>query len=430
MRPFSYRPKTGLGRSVSGSAILLAILAISLVIIAGAAPELVRASGGDINLARHQSSGHKATTPGDANGFITDEQNADAPYIVANGVKMHEVSHSEAGGWKVRAASDDTYGNGELIVVAVEFSEPVRADSDTTFRIRIGSVNRDLAPVGTRGNRVLFGTLIRSQDRDSDGIWIGDSTQTLDHNDADSIRSAGASPVNANWTHSRLGTQARHKVNGAATRPRLQAVSISSTPQHADYYVRGETILVSARFDRSVVVSGDVSARLNITALQAVASRDSDYSEGSGTTTLVFDHVVTPFENDPKGVVIPANALAESGDLAQGPLGGGSIVGRRGGLVADLASSKRGPLNRHRVDARYAAAPEVMASALFHWDENTPASHSLTMDFSIREDPGISPKPTRWCWRWPGASSGTCDSPLGCAPTWTNRAPTVPRARA
>ena len=166
--------------------------------------------------------------------------NTNAPYIVANGVQMYEVSQSESGGWRTRFIGDDTYGSGELIAVAVEFSETVRVDGETTFRIRLDSGNRDLVPASYRDETVIFAALINPSDNDSNGVWIGDNTSTLDHNDADAIRSTGDSPRNANLTHARLGTQSNHKVKGSSTRPQLQSVRISSTPQYGDTYIRGE----------------------------------------------------------------------------------------------------------------------------------------------------------------------------------------------
>ena len=210
------------------STLLIFILAISLSIMGDSAAHPVPGSDVELSHSNKLPPSYKTAISEDANESVINEQNSGAPYIVANGVNMHEVSHSEAGGWKVRAPGDDTYGNGELIVVSVEFSEPVRADSDTTFRIQMGSVNRGLVPVATRGNTVLFGALIRPQDRDGNGIWIGDNAATLDHNDADSIRSRGNPPRNADWTHPSLGTQSDHKVDGSATRP---ACGISKSHQ-------------------------------------------------------------------------------------------------------------------------------------------------------------------------------------------------------
>ena len=270
----------------------------------------------------------------------------------------------------------------------LNFSTSVSADGETTFRIQLDSGNRDLVPVSHRDNTVLFGALIRPQDRDTNGIWIGDNTATLDHNEANAIRSTGDSPRNADLTHASLGTLSNHKVKGSATRPRLRNVRISSTPQYASAYVRGETVEVKARFDRPVRVDGDVSLALNVEVLQETTSRFADYVDGSGTSTLVFEHVVTLLENDSNGMVIPANALAEDGDLALGASGGGSIVGKQGGLIADLVSGKQRPLADHKVDARFAAVPEIMAGVLWDWEADTPPSDTLEMDFNINEDLG------------------------------------------
>ena len=341
-----------------------------------------------LKVAAHEDEEWISPTRDNQRGVQARTSNTGGPYIVANGVQMYEVNHAESGGWSTRAISDDTYGYGELIAVSVEFSESVRVDGETTFRISLDSGNRDLVPVSHRDETMIFAALIRTSDSDSNGVWIGDNTSTLGQNDADAIQSTGDSPTNAVLTHASLGTQSNHKVDGSSRRPRLQRVRISSTPQHADAYVRGETVKIKARFDRPVRVNGEVSLQLNVEILQETAPRTADYVDGSGTSTLDFEHIVSLLENDDNGIVIPANALAEGGDLAMGARGGGSIVGKQGGLIADLLSGQRGPLANHKVDARFAAVPEIMASAFWDWDSDTPGSESFTMDFNIREDPG------------------------------------------
>ena len=151
-------------------------------------------------------------------------QNTGVPHIVDNGVQMYAVNRASSGGWPIRVPGDDTYGNGELLAVSVEFSESISVDSETTFRIQMGTATRGLVPVSTWNETVIFATLVRSYDSDSDGVWIGDNTATLDHNDADAIQSTGDSPRNANLSHSSLGTQSNHKVNGSATRPKIRSV--------------------------------------------------------------------------------------------------------------------------------------------------------------------------------------------------------------
>ena len=93
-------------------------------------------------------------------------------------------------------------------------------------------------------------------------------------------------------------------------------------------------------------------------------------------------------DNDSNGIAIPANALAKNGDISMGPEGGGSIKGTSRTLRANLASGARGNNAAHTVDARYAAAPEIMANAQWGWQTQTGKSDSITMNFTVREDPG------------------------------------------
>ena len=312
---------------------------------------------------------------------------SDAPYIVENGVQMYEVAPGDSGGWPVRVKGDDTYGKGEMIAVSVEFSESMSVDSEATFRIRIGSSVRELARVSVRDETVIFGTIVQSSDNDSDGVWVGDNTDTLDHNDADAIRSMGDSPQSAVLTHPSLGTQSNHKVKGRASRPKVRNVRIISTPQHDDTYIRNETIQIQAKFDRPVSVNGEVGARLTSEALGQPAPRTALYARGSGTSRLVFEYAPL-LDIDPDGIAIPANSLAKDGNLAKGAAGGGAIVGKSGGLLANLASSGRGENRRHKIDVRLVLPPEVIAAANWDWAADSTPSSSLTMDFDINRDPG------------------------------------------
>ena len=371
------------------------MLAVSAFIIANTTPPSVLAES-DVSAFPAQQTSHQAQPDG-SNGFIRAPRNSNrlhysannsgAPYIVNNGVQMYEVNPSESGGWPTRVAGDDTYGNGELLAVSVQFSESVVADNNMTFRVRIGSSTRDLSPVSTRDDTVIFATLIRSSDRDTDGIWIGDNTATLDHNDADAITSTGASPRNANWTHSSLGTQSSHKVKGNAYRPKVTEVSIASTPQYGTTYVRNEAIKIQARFNRSVRTTGHVSARIKSEALGSDALRFAQVAEGSGTSRLVFQY--TPLlDIDPDGIAIPRNALAENGDVTQGASGGGKIVGASGGLHAKLDSSAKAENSNHKIDVRLVGVPDVIAAVNWAWEDDSTRSSSIEMDFNINEDPG------------------------------------------
>ena len=334
-----------------------------------------------IKLANHDNASAQTNSPRvSQRPFVT-------PAIAANGVRMYDVQPNESGGWPTRLAGDDTYGYGELLAVEVEFSETVSVNSEATFRIRIGSSRRDLVPVSHRDDSVIFATLVQPSDLDTDGVWIGDNTSTLDHNPASYFQDADGNQ-NVSLTHSSLGTQSSHKVDGRSRRPKVNRVRITSSPQHADYYVRGEEVTVEVRFDRSVRVSGNPQARLRIEALGSTATRTANYLRGSGTSTLVFAYNASFLDNDSNGIAIPANALAKNGNVSMGPHGGGSIKDARRALRANLASGARGNDANHKVDARYAAAREIMANAQWGWPTQTGRSDSVTMNFTVREDPG------------------------------------------
>ncbi len=137
-----------------------------------------------------------------------------------------------------------------------------------------------------------------------------------------------------------------------------------------------------------MVVSGDVGARIATEAFQTDVTRVANYAQGGGTSKMVFEYSVSLFDNDPDGIAIPANSLAQDGDLFNGVQEGGSIAGKSGGLLANLTSRRRGDDADHKVDARLAALPEVMTAVRWDWEADTPGSSSVEMDFNIREDPG------------------------------------------
>ena len=423
MRTNQSKPVHRLNRSIAIGLLLAGVIALSLLVIASPAPSFVFAGSGvsessvlvsnagqtrtvdmmDIMLAHSDDEGGEVSGWSSANDLYQPVRGSNGdpnspsprveargfttPRIASNGVRMYEVSPSESGGWPTRVAGDDTYGNGELIAVEVEFNESVNVNGNATFRMQIDSSRRDLVPVSHRDDSVIFATLVRSSDVDTNGIWIGDNTVTLDHNPANYFQNASGDQ-NVNLTHSRLGTQTNHKVDGSSTRPKINRVRITSSPQFADAYVRGEAVKVEVRFDRSVNVRGIPAARLSVEALGAVGTRHANYFSGSGSSTLVFVYHVGLLDNDSNGIAIPANSLAKNGEIGQGTNSGGSIKGSSGSLHANLASGGRGNNSGQKVDARYVAIPEVMANALWGWKTQTGTSESITMDFTVREDPG------------------------------------------
>ena len=227
------------------------LAALSILIIAGLGPSQAFAdstglSAQDTGRRQHHEKIESKLTDNDnasaqPNSARVSQRPFVTPAIAANGVRMYEVQPYESGGWPTRLAGDDTYGYGELLAVEIQFTENVTVNGEATFRIRIGSSRRDLVPVSDRDDSVIFATLVRPSDVDTDGVWIGDNSATLDHNPASYFQDADGNQ-NVSLTHSSLGTQSSHKVDGRSTRPKVNRVRITSSPQHVDYYVRGEEV--------------------------------------------------------------------------------------------------------------------------------------------------------------------------------------------
>ena len=147
----------------------------------------------------------------------------------------------------------DTYGAGERIEVSVTFDEAVTATSDTDFVLSVAGAKRAPLVSGSGTATLVFGYTVAPGDADDNGIWIGDETRTLvgDRNgepQAGAITSV-ATGVAADLTHSELGTQSGHKVDGSRT--------TDNTPP---------SFTSSAAFD----------AAENRTAVGTVAAADSD----------------------------------------------------------------------------------------------------------------------------------------------------------
>ena len=314
--------------------------------------------------------------------------------IIDDGVNFIEAGALSGNTWPSRTIGDDTYGQGEIVVLTVEFSEAVKLANSPTFKVTLGQTERELSVVAHNGDTVYFGGLIQPHEIDTNGIWIGSGADSLGHNAAGSFRSA-ANTSQVSLDHPRLGTLSGHKVDGDATRPEIQRIMVTPAPQYADYYVRDEYIEVKVQFSEAVKVRGDAEARIDFDNSDSSYVRHADYDRGSGTNTLVFKHRVVSTDKDEDGIKIPANALAKDADAALGVEGGGSITGKNSGLLAHLASDAVPESQNSSVDGMIspqyfmdATIPEVIAGARWLWDEDGADSRSMNMDFTINEDPG------------------------------------------
>ncbi len=179
------------------------------------------------------------------------------PRIVEDGVQFVDAWNMPAAGlqaWLSRPPGDDTYGRGDMIAISVTFSEPVDVHPDATFHIGLGYYVRNLVSVSTMDNTAYFATTIGNNWYDTDGVQIGDQTETLGHNQADFFQHAETG-VNADLTHSALGRFSNHKVDGTVSQPDVVRTEIIG-PACDNSYLRDETVTVKVTFDQKVNVSG------------------------------------------------------------------------------------------------------------------------------------------------------------------------------
>ena len=133
------------------------------------------------------------------------------------------------------------YGPGETIQFTAEFTLPVTVTGDPEFAFSItsgGSTHARATYIGTTENRIVFEYTISTTDDDSDGIWIGDHTDTLrlDGDDAIVGVSNGRTAV---LDHPEIGRLASHRID---QNPRIVTVAVTSDPTHganSDTYAVG-----------------------------------------------------------------------------------------------------------------------------------------------------------------------------------------------
>ncbi len=311
-------------------------------------------------------SDHQAPNPSSCSATIV------GPYIVPDGVRIFDA-YGDTQETPTKHTADDTYGHGELIVVAVEFNEPVDT-SAATLKLNIGPHVETLTPVDQDGNVAYFATTVADEHIDNDGVHIGDYTETFGHNPTGAIYSKATSR-RTNLYHPALGTLANHKVKGYAQRPRITEVRILP-PAHPDHgYLRGETIHIQVHFSQPVVVTDPVHATLRMGADATATPRTAAYERGTTTATLGFSYLVTDADQDADGITVSIHDQ-------------GHIVGKTAGLLSDM-SNHPAPLEESlKVNGNLVNVPEVMAEAAWNWQSQSPGSDTVEIDFTIRADPG------------------------------------------
>ena len=184
------------------------------------------------------------------------------------------------------------YGPGETIQFTAEFSMPVTVTGDPEFAFSItsGGSTRALATyISATENRVVFEYTVSTTDDDSDGIWIGDHTDTLRLDGDDTIVGAHNARA-AVLDHQEVGKLASHRID---QNPRIVTVALTSDPTHgadSDTYAPGEIIEFTATFNQEVNVAGDPEFEFSIDT--GSTNERAAYHSGSGAKAIVFQYTI------------------------------------------------------------------------------------------------------------------------------------------
>ena len=251
------------------------------------------------------------------------------------------------------AGADKTYKKGDKIQVQVTFSENMAVTGTPQLTLDIGGSDKTAAYESGGGTKKLvFAYTVASGDTDTDGIEI--AANKLANNGGSTITDVVGNP--ATLTHTALGAQTAHKVDGVA--PTVSSVSISSTPSSNSTYKLGDTIQATVTFSGNVTVD-TTDGTPQLTLKIGAAYRAANYIGGATTADLLFRYTVAAGDADTDGIEIESNQLS---------LNGGTITDSIGN-AAGLKHTALGAQPTHKVDG---VAPTVSSVSI----SSTPSSSS------------------------------------------------------
>ena len=216
----------------------------------------------------------------------------------------------------------DTFIRGGSLRVRVRFSKRVDVTGAPQLTIQVGTQARQ-ADLHLRGGdgALFFQYIVQSSDVDADGYTVPADALSLN---GGSIRDADGN--DADLTHAALAADPQFKVNGASGVPTVAYMFFSRSPASQATYVAGERIFVVVNFTRGLHVTGtpqltiQVGARARradhlpwVRAAQLLPQGKGIHLPSEQDSTLLFEYVVQPSDDDDDGISVPANALTLNG---------------------------------------------------------------------------------------------------------------------
>ncbi|MGI9447272.1 MAG: beta strand repeat-containing protein, partial [Pirellulales bacterium] len=189
--------------------------------------------------------------------------------------------------------SDGTYANGETISLTATFDSVVTVDTTNgTPRIALnldqgGVVFADYANTGSGTTALVFEYEVQTDDLDLTGITINDPILP----NGGTILGFGGNDAVLTFT-----APATDNVLVDAVGP----VAVDIAPPTAGSYVTGQALSFAVDFDDNVEVAGTPLLPINIGG----TPHNAEYVGGAGTSTLTFEHIILPTDQDGDGIVI------------------------------------------------------------------------------------------------------------------------------
>ena len=280
----------------------------------------------------------------------------------ANGVRRDDDPPTvESVRFESGPQSGDAYTLGDVVEVAVRFSEPVTVTGSPRLSLSVGAATRRAAFFSSEGRWVRFHYVV--QERDSAPNGVGVAGLSLN---GGAITDAAGNAANLSLAAASVDTGDRVD-SGPAQQTVPTRVAVTSQPRSGDTYTRGESVDVEVRFNKAVSVDGQPRLELTIgpprPAAGAAGGRLAAATSHASSVTRQAALVSSTHER------LHFRYVVQAGDGA----GGGRIffaddaLRLNGGTITDAAGE---PLDR---DGLTLAAAEVVPGDLVDGSLREPA---------------------------------------------------------
>lgn len=261
---------------------------------------------------------------------------------------------------------NDTYVDGEVIRVALDFSQEVDVEDSPQVYLDMSRPEDEAAGAwasyesGTSTDRVVSACEVDSEDNDSNGIAIPENGRDDDLYFKGGTFRAKDAEVGFNPPFLGLKNAPKHKVDGAAVNasPSVVDFSITSDPGGDKTYVTGGEIRITVRFSGELTITTPSDSTEEGTTEEDSTEENADSSETASavspaTLTVTMGEGEVPFSlQDSEGATIVFAHSVQLGDLAPGGLSMGEDNQDAGSLTIKDEEGKAADLSHDEVPSR------------------------------------------------------------------------------